>query len=75
MKVFGIVFKTIGSLVIVFIFFSLVVVKNAVSEDGEDNDESREGNQVYPPHMWKGLALWLGIIYGFINLITIAIAF
>lgn len=74
---FGAVFKTIGSILVVFVFFSMIVVKNADSEEegAEDNDPSREGNYVYPPHMWKGVAMWLGIIYGVINLITIAIAF
>lgn len=73
----GAVFKIVGSIAVVFVFFSMVVVKNAVSE-GEgavDNDPSREGNQVYPPHMWKGMAMWLGVVYGIINLITIAVTF
>lgn len=76
-RVIGAVFKTISSLVVVFVFFSMIVVKNAVSEEegAVDNDTSREGNFVYPPHMWKGMAMWLGVIYGIINLITIAIAF
>ena len=75
--VIGAIFKTIGSLFIVFIFFSMILVKNAVNEEegAEDLDSDREGNFVYPPHMWKGLAIWLGIIYGIVNLITIAIAF
>lgn len=78
---FGAIFKTLGSLVIVFLFFSLVLVKNATNEGGEavedDNveDDLTEENRVYPPHMWKGVALWLGIIYAFVNLISIAIAF
>lgn len=76
---FGAVIKIIGSLVIVFIFFSMVVVKNATSEDGgagvEDKDESTPGNQVYPPHMWKGVAIWLGVIYAVVNLIAIATSF
>ena len=73
----GAIIKTIGSLFIVFIFFSMILVKNAVNEEegAEDLDPDREGNFVYPPHMWKGMAIWLGIIYGIINLITIAIAF
>lgn len=76
-RVIGAVFKAIGSLVVVFVFFSMIVVKNAVSEEegAVDNDPNREGNFVYPPHMWKGMAMWLGVIYGIINLITIAIAF
>lgn len=76
-RVIGAVFKTIGSLVVVFVFFSMIVVKNAVSEEegAVDNDPDTEGNNIYPPHMWKGMAMWLGVIYGIINLITIAIAF
>ena len=73
----GVVFKTIGSILVVFVFFSMIVVKNAVNEEegAVDNDPNREGNFVYPPHMWKGMAMWLGVVYGIINLITIAIAF
>lgn len=74
---FGII-KTIFSLMVAFIFFSLVFVRNATFEDDtdmEDQDTDREGVQVYPPHMWKGTMMWLAIIYGFINLITIARAF
>lgn len=70
------VIKIIGSLVVVFAFFSLVVVKNAVDEDGAvDRDENTPGNQVYPPHMWKGVAIWLGVIYGVVNLIALTVAF
>lgn len=77
LRVIGAVFKAISSLVVVFIFFSMILVKNAVNEEegAEDLDPDREGNFVYPPHMWKGVAMWLGVIYGIINLITIAIAF
>lgn len=65
---------------VVYIFFSLVLVKNATLEEGdalEDTDESdnlTEENRVYPPHMWKGMAIWLGVIYGLVNLISIAMA-
>lgn len=75
---FGIVFKILGSLLVAFVFFALIVVKNAVNEEGggeEDNDLDTPGNQVYPPHMWKGLAVWLGVIYSIINLIGLAMSF
>lgn len=72
------VIKTLGSIVVAFAFFSMVLVKNATHEDEEstvDNNEDMEGHQVYPPHMWKGMAMWLGVIYAIVNLFAIARAF
>lgn len=40
--------------------------------DEENEEDGDNAERVYPPHMWKGMAFWIVLIYGIINLIMIS---